>query len=124
MENNQKLSCACAVENYIVWACPGASDLGYISDQVARKFSRNRVRKMNCLTFAATGTDEKTEDFKKSNILVIDGFSEYCGKKIMAMRGIIDYKYMRLTDLRYQKDNMPTSNEASKEVYEKAEIIY
>lgn len=86
MENNQKKSCACGVDEYIVLSCSGASDLGYISDQVARKLHRNKVRKMNCLTVAATGTDEKIEAFKKCNILVIDGCTEDCGKKIMAMR--------------------------------------
>lgn len=124
MENNQKQTCACGVESYIVLACSGASDLGYISDQVARKLSRNKVRKMNCLTVAATGSDEKIAEFKKSNILVIDGCTEDCGKKIMAMRGITDYKYLRLTDLGYEKGKTPTSQDTVKEIYEKAEIIY
>ncbi|MBN2519734.1 MAG: putative zinc-binding protein [Bacteroidales bacterium] len=124
MENNQKPTCGCGVEGYIVLACSGASDLGYISDQVARKLSRNKVRKMNCLTVAATGTEEKIEEFKKSNILVIDGCSEDCGKKIMAMRGITDYSYLRLTDMGYEKGKTPISQDTIKDIYNKAEIIY
>lgn len=58
MEKNKKLTCGCNANQYIVLACSGASDLGYISDQVAHKLSRNNVHLMNCLTIAATGTDE------------------------------------------------------------------
>lgn len=55
---------------------------------------------MNCLTLAATGTKEIIDEFKNSNILVIDGCNEDCGKKIMVMIGI-NYMYLRLTDLGY-----------------------
>lgn len=121
---NEKKNCLCGAGEYIVLSCSGASDLGYIADQVARKLSRNNVRKMNCLTVAATGDNEKIEAFKKKNILIIDGCNEDCGKKIMAMRGIEDYRYLRLTDLGYEKGNTPTSREIINAVYEKAEIIY
>lgn len=124
MAENQKPTCGCGVDEYIVLSCSGASDLGYIADQTARKLHRNKVRKMNCLTVAATGTDEKVEDFKKCNILVIDGCSEDCGRKIMEMQGIDDYNYLRLTDLGYEKGKTPTSGNVIKDVYDKAEIIY
>ncbi len=124
MENQQKPTCGCGVEEYMVLSCSGSSDVGYISDQVARMLSKNKVRKMNCLTVAATGTEEKINEFKKCNILVIDGCNENCGKKIMAMRGIDDYKYLRLTDLGYIKNKTPVTPELIKAVYEKAEIIY
>lgn len=124
MENVSKPSCGCGVDEYMVLCCSGSSDVGYIADQVARRLSRNKVRKMNCLTVAATGTEEKIEAFKKCNILVIDGCTEDCGKKIMALRGIKDYRYLRLTDLGYEKGNTPISQENIKAIYEKAEIIY
>lgn len=122
--STENKSCLCGSGEYIVLACSGASDLGYISDQVARKLSRNKVRKMNCLTVVATGTDEKIEEFKTKNILVLDGCNEDCGKKIMAQRGIEDYRYLRLTDLGYEKGKTPTTQETVKAVYEKAEIVY
>ena len=123
MENSQKLTCACGVDEYMVLSCSGSSDLGYIADQVARKLSENKGRKMNCLTVAATGTEQKIEEFKKCNILVIDGCTEDCGKKIMTMRGITDYRYLRLTDLGYEKYKTPVTAEIVKTVYEKAEVI-
>jgi uncharacterized metal-binding protein len=68
MNTNQKPTCRCEVVEYMVLACSGASDLGYITEQVARKLSRNKVSKMNCITIAAIGTVEKIEEFKKCNI--------------------------------------------------------
>jgi len=124
MDKQQKPICGCGVREYMVLSCSGSSDVGYIADQVARMLSKNKVRKMNCLTVAATGTEEKINEFKKCSILVIDGCNEDCGKKIMAMRGISNYKYLRLTDLGYVKYKTPVTHEIIKEVYEKAEIIY
>ena len=124
MENDKKPICGCGTDEYMVLACSGSSDVGYIADQVARKLAENKVRKMNCLTVAATGTPEKIEEFKKCNILVIDGCTEDCGKKIMAMRGITDYRYLRLTDLGCEKGKTLTSKAIIKAIYEKAEVIY
>jgi uncharacterized metal-binding protein len=123
METKQKPTCGCGVDEFMVLCCSGSSDVGYIADRVARKLSKNKVRKMNCLTVAATGTEEKINEFRKCNILVIDGCSEDCGKKIMAMRGITDYNYLRLTDLGYEKGKTPASREIIRAVYQKAEII-
>ncbi|MBA7523853.1 hypothetical protein ES705_15987 [subsurface metagenome] len=64
MENNNKPTCGCNTNQSIVLACSGASDLGYISDQVARKLSRNNVRKMNCLTVAAQEPKKKSKSLK------------------------------------------------------------
>ena len=124
MTEHQRPTCGCGDTAYIVLSCSGASDLGYIADQTARKLHRNEIRKMNCLTVAATGTDEKVEEFKQCNILVIDGCSEDCGRKIMKMRGIDDYNYLRLTDLGYEKGKTSTSGKVINQVCDKAEIIY
>lgn len=124
MNNSEKQSCSCGSGEYIVMACSGASDLGYISDQVARKLSRNKVRKMNCLAMVGAGIEEKIEDFKKCNILVIDGCEIDCGKKVMEKNGISDFKYLRLTDLGYEKGKTKPTQEVINEIYDKAEIIY
>jgi len=120
---DKKKSCLCNASDYIVLACSGSSDVGYLSDQVARKLSRYKVRKMNCLTKVATGTDAKIEEFRKCNILVIDGCNEDCGKKIMAMRGLDTFGYLRLTDLGYNKGKTSTSRETVNEIFSIAELI-
>jgi len=73
MEEKQIPTCACGDADYMDLSYSGASDVGFIADQAARKLLENKVRKMNCLTVVATGSEEKPEKFRKCNILVIDG---------------------------------------------------
>ncbi|MDF1547106.1 MAG: putative zinc-binding protein [Bacteroidales bacterium] len=115
MENE---SCSCEnIDNHIVVTCSGAADLGFIADQVARKMALEKVCKMSCLALFATCSDEQIESFKTKNLKVIDGCNEDCAKKVMANRGIENYKYIRLTDLGYVKGKTLTSCMVVNEIY-------
>ncbi len=120
MENS---SCNCGADNKIVIACSGAADVGYVSDQVARKLSRNNHRKMSCLALFATCTDEQIDGFKEKEILVIDGCSEDCGKKVMQNRRMENYSYLRITDLGFEKGKTPASQETVKQVFDSAQAV-
>lgn len=98
-------------EPTIILACSGASDLGEISDRVARKLCNNGDYVMKCL--AMLGADDKPfiQTLQQSEILVIDGCTDNCGKKIMEESWLSDYRYIRLTDLGYLKDQTPVSDE-------------
>jgi len=124
MENQEKSSCLCGVSEYMVLACSGACDLGQITDIVARKLRDNGVRKMNCLAVVGAGIEKSIEDFKKKNILMLDGCPIDCGKQILDKAGFKDYKYLRVTDLGYKKGQTPVNEEVIKNVYDTAEIIY
>ncbi|OFY18942.1 MAG: hypothetical protein A2W98_01900 [Bacteroidetes bacterium GWF2_33_38] len=124
MENQEKSSCLCGVSEYMVLACSGACDLGQITDIVARKLRDNEVRKMNCLAVVGAGIEKSIEDFKKKNILMLDGCPIDCGKQILDKAGFKDYKYLRVTDLGYKKGQTPVNEEVIKNVYDTAEIIY
>lgn len=116
--------CSCCSDDNLVIACSGAADVGYLSDQVARRLSRNKVMKMSCLALVASCPDEKINEFKQNNFLVIDGCSEDCAKKIMKQKGISDYNYLRITDLGYEKGKTPTDQKTVKAIYEKAEVNF
>jgi uncharacterized metal-binding protein len=75
---------------------------------------------MNCLAVAASGPVEKINDFKKSNILVLDGCNEDCGKKIMNTRGITHFKYLRLTDLGHEKGKTIINSSIINSIYKTA----
>lgn len=123
MENKKK-PCSCCSGDNLVIACSGAADVGYLSDQVARRLSRNKVMKMSCLALVASCPDEKINEFKQNNFLVIDGCSEDCAKKIMKQKGISDYNYLRITDLGYGKGETPTDQKTVKTIYEKVEVNF
>lgn len=118
MENK---SCNCGSDNKIVITCSGAADVGYISDQVARKLSRNKLYKMSCLALFATCSEEQLSNFKGKEILVIDGCSEDCAKKVMQNRSMDNYSYLRITDLGYEKGKTPTSKDVVQHVFDTAQ---
>jgi len=104
----------------MVLACSGASDVGQITDLVARKLRDNKVRKMNCLAVVGAGIEKSIEDFKKKNILVIDGCPIDCGKKIMDRNGFTNYQYMRVTDLGYVKGETDVTEVVINAIFEMA----
>lgn len=124
MENTEKSSCLCGSAEYMVLACSGACDLGQITDIIARKLRDNGVRKMNCLAVVGAGIEKSIADFKKKNILMLDGCPIDCGKQILDKHGFNNYKYLRVTDLGYKKGQTPVTEEVIKAVYDKAEVIY
>ena len=124
MEKNESISCLCGANECIVLACSGASDLGQITDLVARKLNDNNVRKMNCLAVVGANIKKSIENFKKKNILMLDSCPIDCGKQILDNAGFTNYKYMRVTDIGYKKGHTPVTEEVVKNVCEKAEIIY
>ncbi len=115
----EKKTCNCSVDDKLVITCSGAADVGYISDQVARKLSRNNERKMSCLALFATCSEDKLNEFKKQDILVIDGCNEDCGRKVMEQRGISNYSYLRVTDLGFEKGKTPTTQETVQTVQQR-----
>ena len=124
METKEEKACLCGTNEFNVVSCSGASDLGQISDLVARRLRDNKVRKMNCLSMIAIDSQPLITAFKSANVLVIDGCPVDCGKKILEKAGITDFNHLRLTDLGYKKGETPISENVIQAIYEKAEAIH
>lgn len=124
METKEQTACLCGTSEYNVVSCSGASDLGQLSDVIARKLRDNKVRKMNCLTLIAIDDQHLIDAFKKANVLAIDGCPRDCAKKILEKVGIENFNHLRLTDLGYKKGQTPVTENVINAVYEKAEGIY
>ncbi|RPJ71311.1 MAG: zinc-binding protein [Alphaproteobacteria bacterium] len=122
--NSNQKGCLCGSGEYIVIACSGACDLGQVTDLVARKLRDNKIRKMNCLAAVAADVKATIEMFKEADLLLIDGCSVDCGKKILAKAGITNFNYMRMTDLGYVKGQTPFTEDIIESVYEKAVVKY
>ncbi|MBC8146793.1 MAG: putative zinc-binding protein [Bacteroidetes bacterium] len=120
---NQKKSCNCDADDYMVLACSGACDLGQITDLVARKMRDKGIRKMNCLAVVGAGIEKSIENFKTKNILLIDGCPVDCGKRILDSAGFTKYNYLRVTDLGYVKGHTPVTEEIIDKLIEKAGMI-
>lgn len=125
MENKStNKGCLCSNGEYIVIACSGACDLGQVTDLVARQLRDNKIRKMNCLAAVAAGIQPTIEAFKAADLLLLDGCALDCGKKILDNAGITNYKYLRLTDMGYQKGTTPVTDDVINAVYEKVAVAY
>jgi len=101
----------------IVLACSGGSDLGELSDRVARKLKNDGIYNMKCLAMVASENKELIETIKSSETLVIDGCPVDCGKKIMEEAWLTNYQYVRLTDFGLIKGQTPATNETIDKVY-------
>lgn len=118
-------SCNCPLsDEFVVVACSGASDVGQLSDLVARKLRDNNQRTMKCLAMIASDNQPLIESLKAANILVIDGCPIDCGKKIMEKVGISKYNYVRLTDWGCKKGQTPATPDLLQELYEKTVLFY
>jgi len=115
----KKSGCSCNDKApMVVLSCSGQSDLGELSDLVARKVRNNNFRTMKCLAQVAIDNKSLIESLKSSNILVIDGCPVDCAKKIMEKAGLSDFGYIRITDLGYKKGNTPITEQTINEVFE------
>lgn len=119
METN-KPNCSCSQDGTVVLACSGASDVGQISDLTARKLRDSGFFKMSCLALVGAGIEASIENFKKANVLVIDGCPMDCGKKIMERNGIDNYNYLRLSDIGLAKGSTPVNDENIAIAFDKA----
>ncbi len=96
---NKLCNCTCNDKSeMVVLACSGACDLGEITDKLARKLRDNNIRNMKCLAMVAANSKSLIDSLKKANIMILDGCSIDCGKKIMEKAEIQNFNYIRLTD--------------------------
>ncbi|MCE5322546.1 putative zinc-binding protein [bacterium] len=98
-------NCCCGSTNLIL-ACSGASNVGQITNEVAKKLDIEKQGRFFCLAgvgghisgmVASVGGSDK--------ILVIDGCPVACAKLTMDEAGLDDYEYVVVTDLGIEKNH-------------------
>ena len=109
--------------NKIVFSCSGCSDLGHISDLLARRFRDNGVRNMHCLAAVGAYPGESAQDYAGSDILVLDGCAVSCGKTVLKNAGLDTIKCVLLSDMGYKKGKTPVTQDILDEIYFKIETL-
>ena len=122
-KNKSGCSCSDKVERAVL-SCSGASDLGEITDLLARKLKTNNVRNMKCLAMIACNNKPLIENLKSANILVIDGCSIDCAKKIMEDANLKNFRHIRLTDYGFKKGQTPANEENIAKVYNDIQYVF
>ena len=123
MDNTNK--CQCNAAPKLIFACCGASDVGAIGDQAARKLARDGVGKMFCLAGIGgrvSGIMKSTKEAQ--SILAIDGCALHCAKRCLEQAGFSNFEHLPLASLGLQKGKCPVSDEAiAKVVAASTEIL-
>lgn len=119
----QKCGC-CGGAPRLVFACSGASDVGAVADQAARRVSRMKLASMGCLVAVANGLDFAVDPVKVAErIIVIDGCLENCAKMIMEKAGVTSYDYIQLAELGMEKGRTTVDQGHITQAFSRAETI-
>ncbi|NQU73474.1 MAG: zinc-binding protein [Candidatus Omnitrophica bacterium] len=106
-ENN----CMCQEAGVLIFPCSGASDVGELSDRVARKMAKCGQAKMFCLAGIGAHIPGMIESTKTANKLIaIDGCSVLCSKKIIEHAGFNPLSF-NLKDIGFEKGKTKVNEE-------------
>jgi uncharacterized metal-binding protein len=87
----------------MVLACSGGSNVGQISNEVARKLTVENKAVMFCLAGLGGDVEPLVERTKEADrVLVIDGCPVACAKKTVERHGI-EHEWLELTDCGIEK---------------------
>jgi uncharacterized metal-binding protein len=114
----------CAGGDKLIFACSGAADVGAISDQAARKLTRDGKGKMFCLTGVGgrvPGILDKTRAAPR--VLAIDGCPLDCAKETLEQAGFTQFEHVRVTDLGMEKGQSPATDQNIAAVVEAADPL-
>ena len=95
--------CAGGGSSRLIFSCSGAADVGELSDQVARKLSRDSKGRLFCTAVIGANIVEKIAPVKTaSELMTIDGCGVLCAKKILENAGFSPQSY-NMEELGFQK---------------------
>ncbi len=122
--SESKESCACSGSTKLIFACSGAADVGKISDEAARTLTQAGVGKMYCLAGIGGNVSGIVETTKAADkLLVIDGCSIACAKKLLERNGFTDFEYIDVTGMGYEKGQSPATDDTISTVVEKGKEL-
>jgi len=122
--SQQKKGGCCGCAPRLVFACSGASDVGAVADQAARRVSRMKLASMGCLAAVANRLDFAMDPVRAAErIIVIDGCPENCAKLTMEKAGVLSFDHVLLSELGMEKGHTKVEQKHVGCVYERAESI-
>jgi len=120
----QTRSSCCGGAPRLVFACSGASDVGAVADQAARRVSRMKLASMGCLAAVANGLDFAKDPVNEAErIIVIDGCPENCARLAMEKAGALPFDHILLSELGMEKGHTKVDQEHVARVYDRARTI-
>ena len=120
----EKKNCICEGSTTLIFACSGAADVGGISDQAARRLTKEGIGKMYCLAGIGGNVEGIIKTTKSADgILAIDGCSVACTKKLLERNGFNEFKYFQVTDLGMEKGQAPANEDNINKIFKKGKEL-
>jgi len=112
-------NCMCNEAGVLIFPCSGGSDVGELSDRVARKMAKCGQAKMFCLAGIGAHIPGMIESTKAANKLVaIDGCPVSCSKKTLEHAGF-KVAAFNLKDMGFEKGKTKVDDESIDKVLSK-----
>jgi uncharacterized metal-binding protein len=113
-KQNTQAQCSCSSAPKFVFPCSGASDVGGLSDQAARRITLDGTGKMYCLAGIGGRVDAIMANTRAAaRVLVIDGCPQECARKTMELAGFTDFQHLKLAEMGFKKGETPLTPPAS-----------
>ncbi len=124
MTEESKQGCSCGTGPKLIFACSGAADVGALSDQAARKLTRDGAGRMYCLAgIGGRVGDILVNTQAASKILAIDGCPKDCALNTLKEAGFEGMAHLRLTDMGFEKGASPADGENIAKVADRAKTL-
>lgn len=99
-----KSSCCCTANTKTVLACSGASNVGQITNEIAKALDTAGEARFFCMAGVGGRVSGMIESVKAaSKVVVLDGCPVACGKKTMDAAGLAGYEHLVVTELGIEK---------------------
>lgn len=101
---NPSSSCGCGSSGTTLYPCAGGSNVGQITNEVAKRISVMGEGKFACLAGVGAGTKSFVDSAKVAkNVVAIDGCNAHCAKKTLERAGVTPTVHVVVTDLGVKK---------------------
>ncbi|HNX82336.1 MAG TPA: putative zinc-binding protein [Candidatus Omnitrophota bacterium] len=112
-------NCMCNEAGVLIFPCSGGSDVGELSDRVARKMAKCGQAKMFCLSGIGAHIPGMIESTKAANKLIaIDGCPVACSKKTLEHAGFKVLAF-NLKDMGFEKGKTKVDEDTIEKVASK-----
>jgi uncharacterized metal-binding protein len=97
--------CGCASRKTMIYTCSGGSNVGQLSNEVAKALAMSGKGKFACLAGVGAHSDSFVNNARNAQtVIVIDGCSSRCAAKTLEHAGIGPSISIVITDLGFKKD--------------------
>lgn len=105
----------------LIFACSGGSDVGGVTDRVARRLTREGLGKMSCIAGIGARTESILHNTRQAErILVLDGCPQRCARKTLEQAGLTVTQALELSSLGFMKGQTPEAEPVIESVAAKA----